>query len=198
VGMPWCASGNALAPKAISGVAGVAAAADRADHEDDELHALALVLQVGAQRPTRRARARAAPLLRLRKDRRTPRGVQPAATPRGDATRRRHAATPRRDATPRRHAATPRGDATWPQLVDAQLRAAQGAHHPAAQVHRSMARPAYPSSCARVYACVHMRVHVRLLVHVSVCMRACLHCAGDVHVPRRGRAWTNVAAPSAP
>ena len=43
-----------------------------------------------------------------------------------------------------------------------------------------------------------MRVHVRLLVHVSVCMRACLHCAGDVHVPRRGRAWTNVAAPSAP
>jgi hypothetical protein len=52
--------------------------------------------------------------------------------------------------------------------------------------------------CARVCACVHMRVHVRLLVHVSVCMRACLHCAGDVHVPRRGRAWTNVAAPSAP
>ena len=71
------------------------------------------------------ARARAASLLRVRKER---------GTPRGNATR----------STTRGPAAMPRGDATRPQLVDAQLRAAQGAHHPAAQVHRSVVRPACP------------------------------------------------------
>ena len=99
VGMPWCASGNALAPKAISGVAGVAAAADRADHEDDELHPLALVLQVGAQTPTRRARAHG---------RRHCCGCARSAA--------RHAAMPRgvQPAVPRRcHAAMPRGRSLW-------------------------------------------------------------------------------------
>ena len=45
------------------------------------------------------------------------------------------------------------------------------------------------TACCMLYieCCMLLPGELRLLVHVSVCMRACLHCAGDVHVPRRGR-----------